>query len=231
MKKWLFLLAGTVVGGGIVWFGLTPAQPVKSTLQHPPSDNVVKTSAATQQNTQSTPPGTTSVTPTAPIIAVPNVNKERDQLCVDPQAAECELRNDIDLTTALWDSPNTLDNNVIQQLMMSTNFDQMQLQLLQRAKSSETITKQAAYQQQFLDLQQQFPTVLATTTACTKQFCTLAVSQTDNSQQQALIKAISTLTPVENTHLYVGDGKDAAGNTETRILFTLLPNIEAVFKP
>lgn len=231
MKKWLFLLAGVVVGGGIVWFGLTPAQPVPSTLQHPAGDTMVKTPATTSQNTQSTATGTTSVTPTAPIIAVAPVNNERDQLCVDPQAAECELRNDIDLAAALWFSPNTLDNNIIQQLMMSTNFDQMQLQLLQRAKSSETITKQAVYQQQFLDLQQQFPTVLATTTACTEQFCTLAVSQTDNSQQQALIKAISTLTPVENARFYVGDGKDAAGNTETRILFTLLPHIEAVFKP
>lgn len=231
MKKWLFLLAGVVVGGGIVWFSLTPAQPVPSTLQHPAGETRVKTPAATSQNTQSTAPDTTSGSPTAPIIAVAAVNNEREQLCVDPLAAECELRNDIDLTTALWDSPNTLNNNIIQQLMMSTNFDQMQLQLLQRAKSSATMMKQAAYQQQFLDMQQQFPTVLATTTACTEQFCTLAVSQTDHSEQQALINAISTLAPVENTHLYVGDGKDAAGNTETRILFTLLPNIEAVFKP
>ena len=231
MKKWLFLLSGVVVGGGIVWFGLTPAQPVPSTLQHPAGDTMVKTPATTSQNTQATATDTTSGSPTAPIIAVPPVNNQRDQLCVDPLAAECELRNDIDLTTALWDSPNTLDNNVIQQLMMSTNFDQMQLQLLQRAKSSATMMKQAAYQQQFLDLQQQFPTVLATTTACTEQFCTLAVSQTDNSQQQTLINAISKLTPVENARFYVGDGKDAAGNTETRILFTLLPNIEAVFKP
>lgn len=227
MKKWLFLLSGVVVGGGIVWFGLTPAQPAPSTLPQPPTDNIAETSADTRQNAESTPTGT----PTAPIISSTTVNNKRYELCVDPLAAECELRNDIDLAAALWFSPNTLDNNIIQQLMMSTNFDQMQLQLLQRAKSSETITKQAAYQQQFRDLQQQFPTVLVTTTACTELICTLAVSQADTSQQQTLIKAISKLMPVENARLYVGDGKDAAGNTEIRILFTLLPNIEAVFKP
>jgi hypothetical protein len=227
MKKWLFLLSGVVVGGGIVWFGLTTAQPAPSTLPQPPTDNIAETSADTRQNAESTPTGT----PTAPIISSTTVNNKRYELCVDPQAAECELRNDIDLAAALWFSPHTLDNNVIEQVMMSTNFDQMQLQLLQRAKSSETITKQAAYQQQFLDLQQQFPTALATTTACTEQFCTLAVSQTDNSQQQALIDTIAALTPVENGHLYVGEGKDAAGNIETRILFALSPNLEAVFKP
>lgn len=198
------------------------AQPAMPVLVTDKATANIQTKAAVMVST-----GLGPAYPTATDIAATD-NSIRGSLCQEPDAENCTLRSDIDLTHAFAASPTQLDGKKVWLALGSNNFERVHQLLAKANTSQEALLRQADYQAAFNEFYQYAPGLLSNNVTCTDEICAASFSVADFTSIQQISAAMEKFTDHINAHSFSTQGRDSADNLELKLIFSNSAAFEAV---
>lgn len=229
MKNLLLVVASIIAIVAVVLF-FEKTDTTQKVLEHVGSTDVIGTTLTSTPKASSTLPKPiveSGINYKAAVTSSPKESIIKQKLCTESAASDCELRTDVDLTQLIFTAPEEMDNNVLKQIMFSTNFVEIQNQLDNKRKSPETIVRQNEYSRQFQNFQVELPDILDNSVACSNEICAATFSLTNANSFEELSAKVDKSTESPNGHFYVTDGLDASGNFQARYIFSLATNLKA----